>query len=125
MADSDTDTDAYTDLDTDTDGGSNHDASGQEPGAVEETKDKRHECEDEGSGVYSDTKRCTSLLHTAYQCFKEGLYTDVTVVVEGTRFDTHRLVLASLSDFFPPLFKVMIDAMHVLIFRWITQTKGR
>ena len=46
-----------------------------------------------------------NLVHTAHLSFKEGLYTDVVLVVGDRRFHTHRLILAALSDFFQTLFK--------------------
>lgn len=53
-----------------------------------------------------DKKRPKLLLDVAYRSWKSDLYTDVTIVVGTERFKAHRLILASLSDYFPPLFKV-------------------
>uniref|UniRef100_A0A0B7AN37 BTB domain-containing protein n=1 Tax=Arion vulgaris TaxID=1028688 RepID=A0A0B7AN37_9EUPU len=54
----------------------------------------------------SDTKRSQKLLDVAFQSWKAGLYTDVTIVVGEQRLSAHRIVLASLSDYFPPLLKL-------------------
>ncbi|CAG5129710.1 unnamed protein product, partial [Candidula unifasciata] len=45
------------------------------------------------------------LLDTAFQSWKTGRYTDVTILIGERTFPAHRLVLASLSDYFPPLLK--------------------
>jgi len=73
---------------------------------IESIAEKNTDLTDEGNGIYSQHQRSTLLLNSACRCFKEGLYTDVTVVVGESRFDTHRLVLVSISDFFPPLLKM-------------------
>ncbi|XP_013065888.2 kelch-like protein 12 [Biomphalaria glabrata] len=63
------------------------------------------EPEKEVKAIYDD-KRPQKLLQTAWQNLQSGLYTDVIVIVDERKFPAHRLVLSSLSDYFPPLLKI-------------------
>ncbi|CAL1536706.1 unnamed protein product, partial [Lymnaea stagnalis] len=51
-------------------------------------------------------QRKAKLFKVAFQSWQMGLYTDVTFVVGQQRFAAHRLVMASVSDYFPALFKI-------------------
>ncbi|XP_021369986.1 kelch-like protein 24 [Mizuhopecten yessoensis] len=52
------------------------------------------------SQPYSDVDHSRATLKTMYNLWQEGIYCDITVIVEGQSLKTHKLVLSSLSEYF-------------------------
>ncbi|RUS87062.1 hypothetical protein EGW08_005138 [Elysia chlorotica] len=52
-----------------------------------------------------DKEREKTLMYSCNQSWKAGLFTDIKIKVGDQVFSAHRLVLASLSDYFKPLFE--------------------
>ncbi|KAH9498980.1 hypothetical protein Btru_004127 [Bulinus truncatus] len=73
---------------------------------VKENSLSKQNSESENTEVAPDLLRPQKLLETAFHCLDSGLYTDVTFIVGDKRFPAHRLVMASISDYFESLFKI-------------------
>ncbi|XP_057208636.1 transcription regulator protein BACH2 isoform X1 [Triplophysa rosa] len=64
--------------------------------------------------VYESTVHCTNILLGLNEQRKQGLFCDVTVLVEGKEFRAHRAVLAACSEYFLQGFATQNDNKLVL-----------